>query len=166
MPIPSGPYTTNTWYRIHTTPDIGVDTNTQDGEHPACPDASRLEQSQGGGRSHHLAHLAIAPRIHHPSQEPDRAAALVNANNKTPAPDSSNKPSSSSTDHHHPAQPHLPGSAAATPCSASPFVSPTASPAKFDKLGRRILTPPNTRTSSAYGSLPGTPRNEVCCSQP
>ncbi|EGS19045.1 uncharacterized protein CTHT_0056670 [Thermochaetoides thermophila DSM 1495] len=92
--------------------------------------------------------------------EPDRAAALVNANTKTPAPDPSSKPSSSSTDHHHPAQPHLPGSAATTPCSASPFVSRTASPAKFDKFGRRILTPPNTRTSSAYASLPGTPRNE------
>lgn len=39
-------------------------------------------------------------------------------------------------------------------------MSRTASPAKFDKYGRRILTPPNTRTNSAYGSIPGTPRRE------
>lgn len=55
------------------------------------------------------------------------------------------------------------GSAAST---GSSFLSRTASPAKFDKLGRRILTPPNTRTSSAYGSIPGTPRGETEVSAP
>jgi hypothetical protein len=40
-------------------------------------------------------------------------------------------------------------------------MSRTASPAKFDKYGRRILTPPNTRANSSYGSIPGTPRRET-----
>lgn len=54
--------------------------------------------------------------------------------------------------------------------SSSSFISRTASPAKFDKYGRRILTPPNTRTNSVYGSIPGTPRaraeGEVSSFQP
>jgi hypothetical protein len=29
---------------------------------------------------------------------------------------------------------------------------------RLDKFGRRILTPPMTRTNSAQGSMPGTPR--------
>lgn len=40
--------------------------------------------------------------------------------------------------------------------SASAIISRTASPARFDKFGRRILTPPMTRTNSAQGSIPGT----------
>ncbi|KAK4160937.1 hypothetical protein QBC43DRAFT_108370 [Cladorrhinum sp. PSN259] len=43
--------------------------------------------------------------------------------------------------------------------SGSSFISRTASPAKFDKYGRHILTPPNTRANSTYGSVPGTPRS-------
>ncbi|KAK4042406.1 hypothetical protein C8A01DRAFT_13944 [Parachaetomium inaequale] len=50
------------------------------------------------------------------------------------------------------------GSAAST---GSSFISRTASPAKFDKYGRRLLTPPNTRANSAYGSIPGTPRRDT-----
>jgi len=44
--------------------------------------------------------------------------------------------------------------------SASSFISRTASPAKFDNFGRRILTPPMSRTNSQQGSIPGTPRRE------
>ncbi|KAK3341196.1 hypothetical protein B0T25DRAFT_573601 [Lasiosphaeria hispida] len=45
--------------------------------------------------------------------------------------------------------------------STSSIISRTASPAKFDKFGRRILTPPLSRTNSAQGSIPGTPRREA-----
>lgn len=36
--------------------------------------------------------------------------------------------------------------------------SPSVSNSRLDKFGRRILTPPMTRTNSAQGSGPGTPR--------
>jgi hypothetical protein len=41
------------------------------------------------------------------------------------------------------------------PASASNIVSRTASPARFDKFGRRVISPPLTRTSSGQGT-PGT----------
>ncbi|EJT81521.1 hypothetical protein GGTG_01499 [Gaeumannomyces tritici R3-111a-1] len=45
--------------------------------------------------------------------------------------------------------------------SSSASAGRTASPAsRFDHFGRRILTPPMTRSSSSHGSLPGTPRRE------
>lgn len=45
--------------------------------------------------------------------------------------------------------------------SASSIISRTASPATFDKYSRRLLgTPPLSRTNSAQGSIPGTPRKE------
>ncbi|KAK1830295.1 hypothetical protein QBC39DRAFT_113029 [Podospora conica] len=43
--------------------------------------------------------------------------------------------------------------------SASSIISRAGSPAKFDKFGRRILTPPMSRTNSTQGSTPGTPRH-------
>ncbi|KAK3986662.1 hypothetical protein QBC44DRAFT_133680 [Cladorrhinum sp. PSN332] len=51
------------------------------------------------------------------------------------------------------------GSAGSIGSGTSSFISGTTSPAKFDKYGRRVLTPPNTRTNSTYGSIPGTPRS-------
>lgn len=36
--------------------------------------------------------------------------------------------------------------------------SSSVSSNRLDKFGRRILTPPMTRTNSAQGSMPGTPR--------
>ncbi|KAM7202163.1 hypothetical protein V8F33_002880 [Rhypophila sp. PSN 637] len=42
---------------------------------------------------------------------------------------------------------------------SSSLASRTNSPAKFDTIGRRILTPPMSRTNSAQGSIPGTPRH-------
>ncbi|KAK3382329.1 hypothetical protein B0T24DRAFT_587095 [Lasiosphaeria ovina] len=45
--------------------------------------------------------------------------------------------------------------------STSSIISRTASPAKFDRFGRRIMTPPMTRTNSSQGSIPGTPRREA-----
>lgn len=46
--------------------------------------------------------------------------------------------------------------------SASATVIPrNGSPAtRFDKFGRKILTPPLTRSNSAQGSIPGTPRRD------
>ncbi|KAM7205802.1 hypothetical protein V8F20_003035 [Naviculisporaceae sp. PSN 640] len=45
--------------------------------------------------------------------------------------------------------------------SSSSLGSRTNSPAKFDTIGRRILTPPLSRTNSAQGSIPGTPRRDT-----
>ncbi|EAQ93604.1 hypothetical protein CHGG_01839 [Chaetomium globosum CBS 148.51] len=95
--------------------------------------------------------------------ESQAAVALVNANKTLPtsSPADSARPSEQA-----PARPTLrhhkrtgSGGSAASPGSS--FMSRTASPAKFDKLGRRILTPPNTRTNSSYGSIPGTPQRET-----
>jgi hypothetical protein len=97
------------------------------------------------------------------AQESQAAVALVNANKTLPtsSPADSARPSEQA-----PARPTLrhhkrtgSGGSAASPGSS--FMSRTASPAKFDKLGRRILTPPNTRTNSSYGSIPGTPQRET-----
>ncbi|KAL2023474.1 hypothetical protein VTK56DRAFT_2470 [Thermocarpiscus australiensis] len=93
------------------------------------------------------------------TQEPQAAVALVNANKtSTPASDS-NRSSEHLQVRPRPRHHQRSGSGGSAGSSAS-FISRAASPAKFDKYGRRILTPPNTRTNSAYGSVPGTPRRE------
>ncbi|KAL2136242.1 hypothetical protein VTI74DRAFT_4675 [Chaetomium olivicolor] len=94
-------------------------------------------------------------------QEPQAALGLVNANKPTPT----SAPADTSKPEQLPARPPLrhhqrTGSAGSTASGASSFVSRTASPAKFDKFGRRLLTPPNTRANSTYGSIPGSPRSE------
>ncbi|KAK3904315.1 hypothetical protein C8A05DRAFT_13783 [Staphylotrichum tortipilum] len=97
------------------------------------------------------------------AQETQAANALVNANKTLgPAP----PPAESAKQLEQPAgRPGLrnhkrTGSGGSAASTGSSFMSRTASPAKFDKYGRRILTPPNTRTNSAYGSVPGTPRRD------
>ncbi|KAK4156887.1 hypothetical protein C8A00DRAFT_40688 [Chaetomidium leptoderma] len=97
------------------------------------------------------------------AQESQAAIALVNANkaaNPTSPPADASKPSEQL-----PSRPGLrhhkrTGSGGSAASTGSSFMSRTASPAKFDKYGRRILTPPNTRANSAYGSIPGTPRRD------
>ncbi|KAL8304079.1 hypothetical protein RB597_004606 [Gaeumannomyces tritici] len=89
------------------------------------------------------------------AQEAAAALALVNANKGLQAtaaiPDhvrSTLKPPADGR-HHHRVN------------SSSASAGRTASPAsRFDHFGRRILTPPMTRSSSSHGSLPGTPRRE------
>lgn len=98
------------------------------------------------------------------AQESQAAVALVNANKTlSPSPPAA-EPSKASEQPHGPRpgvrHHHRTGSAGSVASGGSSFVSRTASPAKFDRYGRRILTPPNTRTNSAYGSIPGTPRRE------
>ncbi|KKY39884.1 hypothetical protein UCDDA912_g00037 [Diaporthe ampelina] len=44
------------------------------------------------------------------------------------------------------------------PTAGASRSSPSVSNSRLDKFGRRILTPPMTRTNSAQGSMPGTPR--------
>src|SRR5205823_4613747 len=105
-----------------------------------------------------------------PQQESQAALALVNASktlNTTSPPTDSSKPS----EQLHPPRPgprnhQRSGSVGSAVSTGSSFISRTASPAKFDKFGRRILTPPNTRANSAYGSIPGTPRREAEVSTP
>jgi len=84
-------------------------------------------------------------------QEPDAAVALVNANKVIQA---STTPTEAGAlkvpdQRHH-----------QRVASASAVVSRTASPARFDNFGRRILTPPITRSNSTQGSIPGTPKRE------
>ncbi|KAK3337441.1 hypothetical protein B0T19DRAFT_72810 [Cercophora scortea] len=91
------------------------------------------------------------------AQESQAAVALVNANKTL----GSTGPTSDPSKHAEqfagrPSQRHLQRVG-----SASSIISRTASPAKFDKFGRRILTPPLSRTNSAQGSVPGTPRREA-----
>ena len=89
------------------------------------------------------------------AQEAAAALALVNANKTlqatTATPDhvqNTLKPPPEGRHHHRVG-------------SATASVGRTASPAsRFDHFGRRILTPPMTRSSSSHGSLPGTPRRE------
>ncbi|KAL2155113.1 hypothetical protein VTH82DRAFT_3789 [Thermothelomyces myriococcoides] len=94
--------------------------------------------------------------------ESHAANALVNANK---AGSTSTAADSGSSSDQRPARPSLrhhkrTGSSGSAASGSSSFISRTASPARFDKYGRRLLTPPNTRTNSAYGSIPGTPRRE------
>lgn len=80
---------------------------------------------------------------HNSQQEAQAALALVNANKPlAPPPDPSNPSGQEQRQHHH------------TPTG---IISWTAAPAKFDKLGRRILTPPITRSNSSQGAGSGTP---------
>ena len=93
-------------------------------------------------------------------QESQAAAALVNANKTNPQPAEASKPSEQL-----PTRPGLrnhkrTASGGSAASGGSSFMSRTASPAKYDKFGRRLLTPPNTRANSSYGSLPGTPRQD------
>lgn len=97
------------------------------------------------------------------AQESQAAVALVNANKTLPtsSPADPSRPSEQ-----QPARPTLrhhkrTASGGSAASAGSSFISRTASPAKFDKYGRRILTPPNTRANSSYGSIPGTPRRET-----
>ncbi len=107
--------------------------------------------------------LKSSSLIHSKQQETQAANALVNANKTLgPAP----PPADSAKQPEQPAgRPGLrnhkrTGSGGSAASTGSSFMSRTASPAKFDKYGRRILTPPNTRANSAYGSIPGTPRRD------
>lgn len=95
------------------------------------------------------------------AQEPKAAVALVSANKSlgaTPPVASS----ASQTPKPQELTPVRPGQRnhQRMPSSSS-LISRTASPAKFDKFGRRIFTPPMSRTNSSQGSIPGTPRGET-----
>lgn len=101
-----------------------------------------------------------------PQQEASAAVALVNANKNlnqptTTAPSDASQPSDLVRPPIRPGQRNHQRTGSAGSLGSSSFLSRTASPAKFDKYGRRILTPPNTRANSSYGSIPGTPRGEV-----
>ncbi|KAK1769527.1 hypothetical protein QBC33DRAFT_324418 [Phialemonium atrogriseum] len=84
------------------------------------------------------------------AQEAEAALALVNANKALPPPHDASKPLEQDQLHHQ------------RPASASAIISWTSSSAKFDKFGRRILTPPMTRSNSSMGPISGTstPRGE------
>ncbi|KAK3498408.1 hypothetical protein B0T13DRAFT_511574 [Neurospora crassa] len=94
------------------------------------------------------------------AQESQAALAVVNANKSAsqPAPDLSHhlKPSTEQPPI-HPNQHQLHRQRVA---SATSLLSRTASPARYDKYGRPLTTPPMTRTHSNHGSIPGTPRRE------
>ncbi|KAG7132987.1 hypothetical protein HYQ45_008784 [Verticillium longisporum] len=94
--------------------------------------------------------------------EPNAAAALVTANKAIQKVEQ---------DRHSHAAPRRPSddlrraqSAQAIPRTNTGSSSPSAGaggPARHDKFGRRILmSPPLTRTNSAQGSVPGTPRRD------
>lgn len=71
------------------------------------------------------------------------AAALVNANKNLPT------------------DPPLPSQAQGQTDSTKPSRASSSTPAaRLDQLGRRVLTPPLTRTNSNQNSMPGTPRGE------
>lgn len=71
------------------------------------------------------------------------ATALVNANNTLPT------------------NPSLPPQAQGQTDSTKPSRASSSTPAnRLDQLGRRVLTPPLTRTNSNQNSVPGTPRGE------
>lgn len=88
------------------------------------------------------------------AQEAKAALGLVDANKSLPpTPDLSKTPE-------HPQQQRNHHRAS----SASGIISWTTSPAKFDKFGRRILSPPTTRSTSPHNNgTPGTstPRKEA-----
>ncbi|KAK0670769.1 hypothetical protein QBC41DRAFT_301312 [Cercophora samala] len=100
------------------------------------------------------------------AQEASAAVALVNANKNlnqptTTTPSDASQPSDLVRPPIRPGQRNHQRTGSAGSLGSSSFLSRAASPAKFDKYGRRILTPPNTRANSSYGSIPGTPRGEV-----
>jgi len=97
------------------------------------------------------------------AQESHTATAVVNANKTLGTTSTSAEPSK--PPEQLPARPGLrnhkrTASGGSAASAGSSFMSRTASPAKFDKYGRRLLTPPNTRSNSTYNSIPGTPRRE------
>ncbi|KAL1843745.1 hypothetical protein VTJ49DRAFT_126 [Mycothermus thermophilus] len=100
------------------------------------------------------------------AQDSRAASALVNANRQnTTSHPADNEKASDQVPTRPGLQHHRRGSDGSAASAGSSFLSrtgtpTTTSPAKFDKLGRRILTPPNTQTNSAYGSIPGTPRRD------
>ncbi len=99
----------------------------------------------------------------HPQQESHTATAVVNANKTLGTTSTSAEPSK--PPEQLPTRPGLrnhkrTGSGGSAVSTGSSFMSRTASPAKFDKYGRRLLTPPNTRSNSTYNSIPGTPRRD------
>ncbi|KAK4196896.1 hypothetical protein QBC40DRAFT_286474 [Triangularia verruculosa] len=99
------------------------------------------------------------------AQEASAAVALVNANKNlnqptTTTPSDASQPPDLVRPPLRPGQRNHQRTGSAGSLGSSSFLSRTASPAKFDKYGRRILTPPNTRANSTYGSIPGTPRGE------
>ncbi|KAK0618514.1 hypothetical protein B0T17DRAFT_341545 [Bombardia bombarda] len=92
------------------------------------------------------------------AQEAQAAVALVNANKNAA---SAGPTAADAAARHMDPPPVRPGQRHHQRVnSSSSIISRTASPAKFDKLGRRLYTPPLSRTNSAQGSIPGTPRKE------
>jgi len=89
--------------------------------------------------------------------ESQAAVALVSANKTAPAAAGATGEASKPHDHPpvRPGQRHLQRIG-----SSSSVTSRTGSPARFDKISRKILSPPMSRTNSSQGSIPGTPRRE------
>jgi len=103
-------------------------------------------------------------RVDAVTQEPEAAAALVNANKtlSQSVPTAVAAPPAATSTSEHGALKPLEQRNHHRVQSASATASRTASPARFDstQIGRRLLTPPITRSNSAQGSVPGTPRRE------
>jgi len=97
------------------------------------------------------------------AQEAQAAVALVNANKSLSLATPASAPTSATEPLKAPTEPPVrPGQRHHQRMgSTSAIISRTASPAKFDKFARRILTPPMSRTNSTQGSIPGTPRAEL-----
>ncbi|KAL2270914.1 hypothetical protein VTJ83DRAFT_285 [Remersonia thermophila] len=96
------------------------------------------------------------------AQDSRAASALVSANRRHTAPNLGDHEKASDHISTRPGlQQHRRASDASAVSMGSSFFSRTGTPARFDKLGRRILTPPNTQSNSAHGSIPGTPRREL-----
>ncbi|KAK3355012.1 hypothetical protein B0H65DRAFT_32430 [Neurospora tetraspora] len=93
------------------------------------------------------------------AQESQAALAVVNANKSAsqPAAEPSHQSLKPSTEQPpiRPNQLHHQRVA-----SATSLLSRAASPARYDKYGRPLATPPMTRTNSNHGSIPGTPRRD------
>lgn len=87
------------------------------------------------------------------AQEASAARALVNANKNLPPASSVHPeptPAPKAAERHH-----------KRVASAQPAINRTSSPAaRMDRFGRKIFTPPMTRSNSTQGSMPGTPRRE------
>ncbi|KAI6365952.1 hypothetical protein MCOR25_005189 [Pyricularia grisea] len=87
------------------------------------------------------------------AQEASAALALVNANK--------NLPIANSATHDHTSTPKATERHHHRVASAQPAINRTSSPATmFDKFGRKMFTPPMTRSNSTQGSIPGTPRRD------
>jgi hypothetical protein len=108
-------------------------------------------------KSWNISNLPEPTTNHHTQQDSRAAKALVTANRRA------SHPPDATTEKEVTARPSGPSSDGS---AGSSILSRTTTPAKFDKLGRRILTPPHTRSNSAYGSIPGTPRRDSDVSGP